>query len=205
MSAHSIHGVAAEAVVRSGAPEETERVAAALVPLLRSGDVVLLSGDLGAGKTVFTRGLARAAGVSQAVTSPTFTLIHSYPTAIGLDLLHADVYRLETTREIADLGLAELVEEDAFALVEWGERAAGALGPDHLTVTLTVLEPAEEGGAGERRIAVRPVGPSWAERWAQVEGALRAAATAGDVTAEEQSAEGQCAGGPADGRGEGPA
>ncbi|MBO0692615.1 MAG: tRNA (adenosine(37)-N6)-threonylcarbamoyltransferase complex ATPase subunit type 1 TsaE, partial [Acidimicrobiaceae bacterium] len=166
--------------LRSGAPEETERVAAALVSFLRNGDVVLLSGDLGAGKTVFTRGLARAAGVAEPVTSPTFTLIHSYRTAIGLDLLHADVYRLETTGEIADLGLAELIEEHAFALVEWGERTAGALGPDHLLVTLSVPEQPGEAGPSARTLTVRPVGRSWEERWARLEHALRAAAPAID-------------------------
>jgi tRNA threonylcarbamoyladenosine biosynthesis protein TsaE len=165
-------------VLRCGAPEETQRVAAALVPFLRCGDVVLLCGDLGAGKTVFTQGLARSAGVREAVTSPTFTLIHSYPTAIGLDLLHADVYRLESTAEIADLGLAELVEDDAFALVEWGDRALAALGPDHLVVTLSVPEPAGEAGPCARRLAVRPVGRSWEERWPDLEPALRAAAPA---------------------------
>lgn len=174
----------AELVLHSSGPGETRRIAAALVPFLRSGDVVLLSGDLGAGKTVFTQGLARAAGVSEAVTSPTFTLLHSYPTAIGLDLLHADVYRLETTGEIADLGLAELVEDDAFALVEWGERAEGALGPGHLLVVLSVPERGEDADPPPRVLTFRPVGRSWAERWAEVAAALPAAAgdgpTAGD-------------------------
>ncbi|MCL2396222.1 MAG: tRNA (adenosine(37)-N6)-threonylcarbamoyltransferase complex ATPase subunit type 1 TsaE [Acidimicrobiaceae bacterium] len=171
-------GPFAELVLRSATPEETERVAAAFVPFLQSGDVVLLTGDLGAGKTVFAQGLARAAGVTQAVTSPTFTLLHSYPTAIGLDLLHADVYRLETTGEIEDLGLAELVEDDAFALVEWGERAAGALGPDHVFVTLTAPAVSDGPGPSLRRIAVRPAGRSWDERWADLRAALLGAAPA---------------------------
>jgi tRNA threonylcarbamoyladenosine biosynthesis protein TsaE len=185
-----------ELVVRTGSPGETCRVAAALVAFLRNGDVILLSGDLGAGKTVFVQGLARAAGVNESVTSPTFTLIHSYRTAIGLDLLHADVYRLETTGEIADLGLDELVEDGAFAVVEWGERAAGVLGGDYLLVTLTVSEAevseaavseaagseaavsegTDETGPGVRRIAFEPVGRSWVERWPGVEPALAVAA-----------------------------
>lgn len=160
-------------VLETGSPTETEAVAAALVPFLRSGDVVLLSGDLGAGKTVFARGLARAAGVEGTVTSPTFTLVHSYATTIDLELLHADVYRLETAAEIAELGLAELVEDDAFALVEWGERAAEELGPEHLLVTLSLPGGADGGTA--RRIALVPVGPSWSGRWGKVEAAVRGA------------------------------
>lgn len=193
MTAPPVAGVA----LRSDTPEETQRIAGALVPFLRSGDVVLLSGDLGAGKTVFTQGLARAAGVAEAVTSPTFTLVHSYPTAIGLDLLHADVYRLSTVGEIADLGLAELVEEGAFALVEWGERTAGALGPEHLLVTFGVPEAVEGAGLAPRRLGFRPVGRSWAERWPELEPALRAAAPAidepgaGQPDAEEHPAAGR--------------
>lgn len=169
--------------LESESPERTRRLAATLVPFLRSGDVVLLSGELGAGKTVFAQGLARAAGVTEAVTSPTFTLLHSYPTAIGLDLLHVDVYRLDTTAEVADLGLAELVEDDAFALVEWGERAVATLGPDHLLVALAVPETGDDAGSAKRSLTLRPVGRSWTERWAALEPALRAAASDPEVPA----------------------
>ncbi|MGH9059651.1 MAG: tRNA (adenosine(37)-N6)-threonylcarbamoyltransferase complex ATPase subunit type 1 TsaE, partial [Acidimicrobiales bacterium] len=117
-------------VVQSGSVADTQAVGAALVPLLRAGDVVLLGGDLGAGKTALTQGLARAAGVDEVVTSPTFTLLRSYPTTVGADLLHADVYRLEHTQEVVDLGLAELLDEGGVALVEWGDAAAAAFAPD---------------------------------------------------------------------------
>lgn len=161
-------------------PEGTMAVGAALVPHLAAGDVILLAGELGAGKTVFTKGLAAAAGVEEVVTSPTFTLVRPYATRLGLDLLHADVYRLEQLREVVELGLPELLEEGAFAVVEWGERAAPALAPDALHVTLTAA-----GDGGARRIAAVAAGPTWEARWpavaAALEGAAAGAATPGTV------------------------
>jgi tRNA threonylcarbamoyladenosine biosynthesis protein TsaE len=140
-------------------PAATQALAARLAPLLRPGDVLLLGGDLGAGKTTFTRGLARALGVNEAVTSPTFTLMHSYPTSGALSLLHADMYRLERIREVEDLGLAELLEEPVLAVIEWGERAAPVLPPDYLEIRFDLTNT-----EGERRISFRPLGPSWAAR-----------------------------------------
>ncbi|HET9691275.1 MAG TPA: tRNA (adenosine(37)-N6)-threonylcarbamoyltransferase complex ATPase subunit type 1 TsaE [Acidimicrobiales bacterium] len=149
---------------------DTRAVAAALVPFLRAGDVVLLGGQLGAGKTAFTQGLARAAGVDEVVTSPTFTLVRPYATAIGPDLLHADVYRLEQLREVVELGLPELLEEGAFAVVEWGERAAPALAPDALRIVID-----HGAGSDDRRLTVSATGPAWADRWPDVAAALTAA------------------------------
>ena len=147
---------------------ETQAVAAALVPFIRAGDVLLLAGDLGAGKTAFTQGLARAAGVAEVVASPTFTLVRPYATTIGPDLLHADVYRLEQLREVVELGLPELLEEDAFAVVEWGERAAPALGDDALHVAI-----AHGSGDHDRLLTIRPVGGAWTERWPALAGSLQ--------------------------------
>lgn len=158
-------------VVRSEGLAVTRAVAAALVPSIRAGDVMLLIGDLGAGKTVFTQGLATAAGVSETVTSPTFTLMRPYPTALGLDLLHIDLYRLDTAAQVVDLGLHELLEDDAFAVIEWGERAAGLLGPDHLDVRIT-----RSGPDDHRDLELRPSGPTWAERWDAVAAGVAAAA-----------------------------
>ncbi|MGH9076396.1 MAG: tRNA (adenosine(37)-N6)-threonylcarbamoyltransferase complex ATPase subunit type 1 TsaE [Acidimicrobiales bacterium] len=140
-------------------PQETQEVAARLAGLLSAGDVVLLGGELGAGKTTFTKGLAAALGVAEVVTSPTFTLLRSYPAAGGLTLLHADVYRLGQLREVLDLALTEQLDEGAVAVVEWGERAAPALGPDYLSITFGH-------GAGEtdRTLLVRAVGQAWAGR-----------------------------------------
>jgi tRNA threonylcarbamoyladenosine biosynthesis protein TsaE len=117
----------------------TRALAAALAPLCRAGDVVLLVGDLGAGKTVFAQGFAAALGVVGPVTSPTFALVRQYrcgPDSPVATLIHADVYRTGSLAEVADLALAELVEEDAVALVEWGDLAAPVLGESSLEVTL---------------------------------------------------------------------
>ena len=99
---------------------DTHAIAAVLAGLARTGDIVLLSGEMGAGKTAFAQGFGRALGVTEPITSPTFTLVHSYPIG-GLTLHHADLYRLERTDEIADLALEELAEFKGIVLVEWGE------------------------------------------------------------------------------------
>jgi tRNA threonylcarbamoyladenosine biosynthesis protein TsaE len=130
--------------VTTGSPDETRALAAALATLCRAGDVVLLVGDLGAGKTVFAQGFAGALGVAGPVTSPTFALVRHYlcgPDGHVRTLIHADVYRTGSVAEVTDLALAELVEEDAVALVEWGDMAAPALGQSALEVTLVAPDP----------------------------------------------------------------
>jgi tRNA threonylcarbamoyladenosine biosynthesis protein TsaE len=123
-------------VARAPSAGDMKRLGAVVASLLRPGDTVLLGGDLGAGKTTFTQGLAAALGVSGPVTSPTFVLLHSYRTSAGWDLLHADVWRLEQLQEVIDLAIPELLEEGAAAIVEWGEMAAPALAPDYLHVAI---------------------------------------------------------------------
>lgn len=111
--------------------------------VLAPGDVVLLTGRLGAGKTTFAAGVARGLGVTDRVTSPTFTMVreHRCENDRGIaTLLHADLYRVESLAEVLDLALGELVEESAVALVEWGDLAAGVLGRDVLTVEVVVDE-----------------------------------------------------------------
>jgi tRNA threonylcarbamoyladenosine biosynthesis protein TsaE len=139
--------------------EETRALAASLAGLLRAGDVLLLGGDLGAGKTTFTQGLGRALGVTDQITSPTFTLVREYDAAAGSPrLLHVDVYRLEAA-DIFDLGLAELIDSDTVAVVEWGDRAAPVLGPDHLEVDLALGADTDA-----RVLRFHPSGPGWAAR-----------------------------------------
>jgi tRNA threonylcarbamoyladenosine biosynthesis protein TsaE len=99
--------------------EETEAAGEALAGRLGAGDLLLLAGELGAGKTTFVRGLARGLGVTATVQSPTFTLVRVYPGRV--QLAHVDLYRLETAPELDDLGLFELLEEGVVA-VEWGDR-----------------------------------------------------------------------------------
>jgi tRNA threonylcarbamoyladenosine biosynthesis protein TsaE len=100
-------------------PAETEAFGEAFGTRLRPGDLVLLTGELGAGKTTFVRGVARGIGSSSPVASPTFQLVRMY--AGRVQLAHIDLYRIETASELADLGLDELLDQGA-AVVEWGER-----------------------------------------------------------------------------------
>jgi tRNA threonylcarbamoyladenosine biosynthesis protein TsaE len=112
----------------------TIRLARALSATLAPGDLVILSGDLGAGKTFFTRALARALGVSQnePITSPTFTLMHEY--AARVPITHADLYRLADEDELAQLGLRDRRGEGSVLIVEWGEPFEAALGGDALRI-----------------------------------------------------------------------
>ncbi len=132
--------------VRTASPDATRDVAARLAGAARRGDVIVLQGSLGAGKTTFAQGFARGLGVAGPVTSPTFTLVRQYPSTLG-QLLHVDVYRLDHLAEVADLGLADLVE-DGVALVEWGDVARPALDPVAWTVAITRPVGAGAGGAG---------------------------------------------------------
>jgi tRNA threonylcarbamoyladenosine biosynthesis protein TsaE len=152
--------------LRSTSPASTQAIAAALAGVARSGDLVVLAGEMGAGKTAFAQGFGAALGVTHQITSPTFTLVHSYP--IGkLTFHHADLYRLSTQHEVADLALAELAEADGILLVEWGDVVASSLG-DHLTVRLDLDDDDEQ----VRLLQVQAVGRSWAMRWERVEAAL---------------------------------
>ena len=103
----------------TSSPEETEAAGEELGRRLRRGDLVLLKGELGAGKTTFVRGLARGCGSESPVASPTFQLVRVYRGR--LQLAHVDLYRLERSAELRDLGLEELLEEGA-VVVEWGDR-----------------------------------------------------------------------------------
>ena len=151
----------------------TRAVAAALAPLVRVGDCVVLAGEMGAGKTAFTQGLAAALGVDEPVTSPTFTLVRTY-TSGRVRLHHVDVYRLERIGEVEDLGLAEMLDDGA-VVVEWGDAVRAALPVDRLEIAIGF-------GADddERHLEVETTGRSWARREAALEAAwARYAARAG--------------------------
>lgn len=129
----------------------TERLGEMLGGLVGPGDVVLLSGDLGAGKTTFTRGLARGAGVAEPVTSPTFTLLHEYQGR--LPVYHFDLYRWPEEEDLAELGLPEYLYGDGVTVVEWADRLGRWMPESHLAVEL-LFAPAGRlltvRGAGER-------------------------------------------------------
>ena len=162
-------------VTTTASVDATRALAGRLAPLCRAGDVLLLVGDLGAGKTVFAQGFAGALGVAGPVTSPTFALVRQYrcgPPSPVASVIHADVYRTGSLAEVVDLGLPELVEEDAVALVEWGDVAAPALGESVLEVTLRA--PDAVASPDLRTISVSGRG-RWAGRADEVAAALELA------------------------------
>ncbi|MBV8060292.1 MAG: tRNA (adenosine(37)-N6)-threonylcarbamoyltransferase complex ATPase subunit type 1 TsaE [Alphaproteobacteria bacterium] len=114
----------------------TEAAAASLAPYLRAGDCVALTGDLGAGKTCFARGLLRALGVRGDVPSPTFTLVQHYDTPT-LPVAHFDLYRLKQPDDVFELGWEDALQQ-GLALVEWPDHAGAHLPAQPLTVTLAV-------------------------------------------------------------------
>src|SRR5207237_5071532 len=116
-------------------PEETEEVAARLGQRLGPGDLLLLVGELGAGKTTFVRGLARGMGVEEGITSPTFQLVRVYPGSVPL--AHVDLFRLDGGADLGDLDLDELLEVGAVA-VEWGDRLEAP--GDALRVVIEALD-----------------------------------------------------------------
>lgn len=153
--------------------EATHAVAAVVASVSRGGDVIVLAGELGAGKTAFAQGFGRALGITEPITSPTFTLVHSYDTPSGA-LHHADIYRLDQLAEVVDLSIGELSEGDGIVLVEWGDVVSGVLG-EHLEVRLDV-DAGDTGAEGDgeaaddepptrRQIRIRASGPTWAPRW----------------------------------------
>lgn len=147
--------------LRTKSVDDTRALAAELASVVDRGDIVVLAGDLGSGKTAFAQGFARGLGVGARVTSPTFTLVRTYDEG-RLPLVHLDVYRLDHMQELVELGLAELLE-DAVALIEWGDVVEPVLPADLLEVLL-------EGGEDEdeRLLRLRPVGARWSNRMAAV-------------------------------------
>lgn len=139
-----------EVVVQSSSPDESISFAERLGSLLRAGDLILLAGDLGAGKTTLTRGLAAGLGVKERyITSPTFTLINEYEGRVPL--YHVDLYRMSGEGEVAGLGLEDLFSQGVL-VVEWAERAGSILPVERLEIELQVT------GETSRDIHVRGVG-----------------------------------------------
>lgn len=130
----------------TNSPAETENLGAALGKLLPAGTVLAYRGDLGAGKTAFTRGLARGLGCNELVTSPTYTIVNEY---LGgrLPLFHFDMYRLRSSEDLWDIGWEDYLERGGICAVEWSENVADAL-EDALTITIEKL------GETSRRITL---------------------------------------------------
>ena len=140
----------------TGCVDETRAVGAAVAEVVEAGDVIVLVGDLGAGKTAFVQGFAASIGVTAPVTSPTFTLANRYEGDLVVN--HLDVYRFEHPDEVVDLALPELLDEGV-TLIEWGDTIASALWPEHLSVTIRF-------GAGDddRRFELLAHGEAWQRR-----------------------------------------
>lgn len=173
--------------LHSASIADTHAIATVIAGLSRPGDIIVLAGEMGAGKTAFAQGFGKAIGVTDRITSPTFTLVHSYPIETGpragkVTLHHADLYRLERTAEVADLALRELAEFAGIVLVEWGDVVD--LFGDHLVIYLDSQipddvesypddvsddDPDDDNDVmaldGARHIEVDAVGLGWAGRW----------------------------------------
>jgi tRNA threonylcarbamoyladenosine biosynthesis protein TsaE len=147
----------------TGGPDETQELAGRLAAILRPGDVLLLVGELGAGKTCFVQGLARGLGVADQVTSPTFTLLREY--SGRLPLYHLDAYRLEGPGDLFDIGVEEYLESGGVLVVEWGDRARDFFSLEHLEVAFDFA-----GGDDERRIRFMAHGGSWEGRIPELKG-----------------------------------
>ena len=130
----------------TNSPEQTEEVGAALSKVLSPGTVIAYRGDLGAGKTAFTRGLARGLGVADPVTSPTYTIVNEY---LGgrMPLFHFDMYRLHSSDDLWDIGWEDYLERGGICAVDWSENVADAM-EDAITVTIEKL------GEDSRRITI---------------------------------------------------
>lgn len=154
---------AVELKVDTTGAAETGALGARLGRLLRRGDIIALSGHLGAGKTTFVQGIARGLGIADTVTSPTFVLIARYCAPDGRVLQHADCYRLEhAPAEMWDAGLADVLAGDDIAAVEWADRLSGLLPEERLEVAFEHLDDLR------RRLTFTGRGPRGAELLAQL-------------------------------------
>ena len=149
----------------SRAPEETRELGAALAALLVPGDVVSLTGDLGAGKTCLVQGAALSLGVKERVSSPTFVLVREYRGDVPI--YHLDVYRLDRLQEVLDLGFEDLLDPGGVIFIEWGDAIDSLLPDSYLEVELSI-----SGDDELRLVGVTGRGESWAPRWERLENVL---------------------------------
>ncbi|MFZ2642292.1 MAG: tRNA (adenosine(37)-N6)-threonylcarbamoyltransferase complex ATPase subunit type 1 TsaE [Verrucomicrobiia bacterium] len=132
--------------------EETLALGERLAALLPAGTVVALSGDLGAGKTALTKGVARGLGVSDTITSPTFALVNEHAARDGRRLYHVDLYRLDRPQQAVDIGIEEELAPDGWTIIEWAEKLGDVLPANAVRIDIEIV------GENERRITVRGMG-----------------------------------------------
>lgn len=152
--------------------QDTEQLARTFANHLVQGDLVILSGELGAGKTVFARALLRYLGVNEVVTSPTFVLVKSYQGRLPVE--HVDIYRVNDAEELEMLCIADLLEEGHLVVIEWGEKALGLFGSSYVQISLERLDAEvsvdeEVAGDAKRFATVEIVGPKFRGRRGQME------------------------------------
>ena len=148
-------------VLRSHSARETARIGSALGQYAEAGDVFLLSGELGAGKTCLTQGIAKGLGVDEYVRSPTFVLVSVHQGR--LPLYHIDIYRLDEVAEVVDLGLEEYLAGDGVSVIEWASKALEVFPQPYMLVTLTYE------GENERLIQLEAMGERYESLLSQVE------------------------------------
>lgn len=153
-------------VARSHGPADTATIAAAVADLTVAGDVIVLGGDLGAGKTAFTKAFGAALDVTEAITSPTFTLAQRYDTG-RIVVHHLDVYRIEQIEETIDLALPELFESGGVVVIEWGDTIAPALPASYLMVQIEFGQ-----GDDDRLLNFIGVGTAWHARLSRLRESL---------------------------------
>ena len=137
--------------------DDADRIGAAIGAALLPGDVVLLSGDLGAGKTTLARAMLKARGLAGEAPSPTFAIVQPYaPPEVDLPIAHVDLYRIERADELIELGLDDYLY-DGVLLIEWPERLGGEGWPGALTLTIS--------GTGDARVLTADVPTAWGSRW----------------------------------------
>ncbi len=144
--------------VRTRSAAETSALGERLGSLLRGGEVLLLNGDLGTGKTTFVQGLATGLGVAELPFSPTFTLVHTYEGG-RLPLVHVDLYRTDSSSDVASIGLEDIIGPPSVAAVEWGEKALQVVGDDYLELAFAWVDASED----DRTIELHASG-SWRAR-----------------------------------------
>lgn len=162
--------------------DQTRALAAAIAASTTAGDLILLVGEMGAGKTAFAQGFGTGLGVTEPITSPTYTIVHEYVGRLALH--HVDAYRLEHLQEVADLGIAEMLDEPAVMLVEWGDVILPALPADYLEVRLA-FGPRDD----DRQLTFTAVGRRWSarlRRLGEIVDTWRAGADVSPPEADEQ-------------------
>ena len=137
--------------------DDAERIGAAIGAALRPGDVIALSGDLGAGKTTLARAMLKARGLAGEAPSPTFAIVQPYaPPEVEMPIAHVDLYRIEDADELIELGLDDYLYDGAL-LIEWPERLGDGGWPSTLTLAIS--------GDGDARVLTASLPPAWEARW----------------------------------------